>query len=417
MRAVTFDVSIPRYLLAKSVGRVSDAFLYGSPSGVTLREVAEPPLPGTRWVRLQTILAGICGSDIANLSYAASPAMEPFGSFPAVIGHEIVARVVEVGRDVRGFEVGQRVAVDPMISCDARGRIRTEWCGSCADGLASTCENAGEAGPETIAGKPMAPGLTIGYHRSLPGGWGERLIAHETQLHAVPDALNDRTAVLVEPLSIGVHAVLNCAPREGESALVIGSGPIALATVWALRASGFQGEVVAQTKRSHEAELARALGATSVVAPGAEAREALVETGAQAYMPIVGAEVYSGGGFAVVYDCVGSGDSIAQSLRFASPRGRIVLLGCAAQIPKLDLTFLWARELDVKGFVGYGRERWRGGEAHTFDIAMSMLVESAAPVERMIRHVFPLSEYRDGLYAAANRGKSGSIKVVLDPAI
>lgn len=415
IRAVTFDVSIPRYLLAKSAGRVSDAFLYGMPSGVALRDVEEPPLPGSRWVRLETILAGICGSDIANLSYAASPAMEPFGSFPAVIGHEIVARVVEIGRDVRGIEVGQRVAVDPMISCDARGRVLSEWCGSCAEGLASTCENAGEAGPETIAGEPMAPGLTIGYHRSLPGGWGERLIAHETQLHVVPDALSDRTAVLVEPLSIGVHAVLRSTPREGESALVIGSGPIALATVWALRASGFQGEVVAQTKRSHEAELARALGASSVVAPGDEARAALIETGAQAYMPIVGPEVFSGGGFSVVYDCVGSGDSIAQALRFTSPRGRIVVLGCAAQISKLDLTFLWARELDVKGFVGYGRESWRGGEAHTFAITMSMLVESAAPLERMIRHVFPLSQYRDGLYAAANRRKSGSIKVVLDP--
>ena len=76
----------------------------------------------------------------------------------------------------------------------------------------------------------MAPGLTIGYHRSLPGGWGERLIAHESQLYPLPDQLPDRTAVLIEPLSIGVHAVLNCPPKEGEPALVIGSGPIALAT-------------------------------------------------------------------------------------------------------------------------------------------------------------------------------------------
>ena len=415
MRAVTFDVSVPRYLLAKSVGRVSDAVLYGGPSGVALRNVEEPALPGPRWVRLETILAGICGSDIANLSYAASPAMEPFGSFPAVIGHEILARVVEVGAEVRGFEPGQRVAVDPMISCGARGRARDQWCPSCERGLSSTCENAGEAGPQTIAGEPMAPGLTIGYHRSLPGGWGERLIAHESQIHPVLDELGDRAAVLIEPLSIGVHAALNQPPREGEPALVIGSGPIALATVWALRASGFQGEIVAQTKRAHEGELARELGASSVVAPGAEARDALVSTGAQAYMPIVGPEVYSGGGFPLVFDCVGSGDSLAQALRFASPRGRIVLLGCAAQIPRLDLTFLWARELDVKGFVGYGRERWRDGESHTFAVTQRLLIESGAPVERMITHVFPLSQYQDALRSAANRRVSGSVKVLLDP--
>ena len=415
MRAVTFDVTAARYLLAKSLGRVSDTVLYGAPSGIALREVEEPPLPGPRWVRLETVLAGICGSDIGNLTYAASPAMEPFGSFPAVIGHEILARVIEVGSEVRGLEPGQRVAVDPMVSCAARGRDHGEWCVSCTAGLASTCENAGESGPQTVAGVPMAPGLTIGYHRSLPGGWGDRLIAHESQLHAVPDELSDRTAVLIEPLSIGVHAVLNSPPREGEPALVIGSGPIALATVWALRASGFRGEVVAQTKRRHEGELARALGASSVVAPGDEARSALVDTGAQAYMPIVGPEVYSGGGFPVVYDCVGSGASIAQALRFASPRGRIVLLGCAAQIPRLDLTFLWARELDVKGFVGYGTERWRDKEIHTYEVTMRLLIESGAPAERMITHVFPLSQYRDGLRAAANRKASRSVKVLFDP--
>jgi L-iditol 2-dehydrogenase len=116
-----------------------------------------------------------------------------------------------------------------------------------------------------------------------------------------------------------------------------------------------------------------------------------------------------------VYDCVGSRSSIAQALGFAATRGRIVLLGCAAQIPRLDLTFLWARELDVKGFVGYGRELWRDGESHTFEVTMRLLIESAASVERMITHVFPLSQYRDALRATANRKKSRSVKVLLDP--
>ena len=415
MRGVVFDVSIPRYLLGKSAGRVSDAFLFGRPSGVSLRELPEPPLPGPRWVRLETVLAGICGSDIANLGYDSSPAMEPFGSFPAVIGHEILARVVELGSEVRGLELGQRVVVDPMISCAARGRDRTVWCRSCAEGLASTCENAGEAGPQRVGGEPMAHGLTIGYHRSLPGGWGERLLAHDSQLHAVLPALSDRIAVLVEPLSIGMHAALRQAPRPGDAVLVIGSGPIALATVWALRATGFEGQVVAQTKRAHEAELARALGANAVVAPGETARQALIESGAQAYLPIVGPEVYAGGGFPLIYDCVGSKESLDQALRFATARGRIVLLGCAAQLSKLDLTFLWARELDVKGFVGYGTERWRGRDAHTFEVTQELLVETGAPVERMVTHQFPLGQFRDALRAAANRRRTGSIKVLLDP--
>jgi threonine dehydrogenase-like Zn-dependent dehydrogenase len=151
------------------------------------------------------------------------------------------------------------------------------------------------------------------------------------------------------------------------------------------------------------------------VSPGDEARDALVGTGAQAYMPIVGDEVYAGGGFPLIFDCVGSGDTIKQGLRYASVRGRIVLLGCAAEIPKLDLTFVWANELAIKGFQCYGDEEWRGGIEHTFQITHDMLLETGAPVEEMVTHVFPLSQYRDALSTAANRRKTGSVKVLLDP--
>ncbi|MDT8340135.1 MAG: zinc-binding dehydrogenase [Longimicrobiales bacterium] len=417
MRAVTFDISVPRFLLARSLGRMWDGALYGAPSGVRLRDVPLPPLPGGEWVRLRVLKAGICGSDIGNLTYTSSPAMEPFGSFPAVPGHEIVARVEEVGPAVRGLERGQRVTVDPMISCRVRGWDEAHTCRSCREGLHSTCENAGEEGPLRVADVPFAPGLTQGYHRSLPGGWGEQIVAHRSQLFPVDDALEDHAAVLVEPLAVGVHAVLNAPPEDpAEPALVLGSGPIALGTVWALRASGFTGEIFAQTKRSHEARLARLMGASQVVSPGAEAREALVGTGAMAYMPLVGEEVYSGGGFPLIFDCVGSGQTLSQAMRYATPRGRIVMLGCAAQIPRLDLTFVWARELRIQGFVGYGRERFRGAEAHTFQVTHDLLLESGTPVQDLVTHVYPLSQYREALGAAGNRRRSGSVKVLLDPA-
>ena len=109
MNAIEFNVTVPRFLLAKSVGRVSDSAFYGGLSGVRLRDVELPSLPGPEWVRLKVRKAGICGTDIGNLTYSASPAMEPFGSFPAVLGHEIVAEVVETGSHVRDLEPGQRV--------------------------------------------------------------------------------------------------------------------------------------------------------------------------------------------------------------------------------------------------------------------------------------------------------------------
>ena len=414
MKAVTFDVSALRYLLARGLGGITDSVTYGGLSGLRLKEIPEPDLPGPDWVRLEVLLAGICGTDIGNLTFASSPAMEPFGSFPAVLGHEILARVKGVGPDVTAVERGQRVVVQPMISCQVRGYQDYE-CPSCASGLQGTCEQAGEAGPLQVGDSPLSPGVTIGYHRDLPGGWSQEMVAHEAQLFWVPDELEDRVAVLIEPLSIGVHAVLNEPPARGERVLVIGSGPIAMATVWALRGLGFGGDLLVQAKRDPEVELALALGASRVVRPGDEARQALVDTGSMAYQPLVGPEVYSGGGFPLIFDCVGSRGSLEQAMRYASPRGRVVVLGCSAQIKKLDLTFLWARELHARGFLGYGTEAWDGRKLHTFEITRELLLRKPIPADRIVTHIFPLDQYREALKAAGNRRRSGAMKVVLQP--
>jgi threonine dehydrogenase-like Zn-dependent dehydrogenase len=416
MRAVTFNVTIPGYLVGKSLGQVTEAALFGGLSGLRLSEMEDPPLPADDWVRLDVLKAGICGSDIGNLTFKASPAMEPFGSFPAVLGHEVLARVTEVGSAVRRVEPGQRVAIDPVISCNVRGFRGDLHCPSCVSGFHATCERAGNEGKTVIGDRRLQRGLTMGYQTDLPGGWGERMVAHESQLFPIDDRMSEKAGVLIEPLAVGMHAALQSRPFADGPILVIGSGPIALGVVWAVRAAGFEGELIAQTKRGHEAEIARAFGANDVVSPGDEARQALIETGAEAYLPIVGDEVYSGGGFPLIFDCVGSNQTIKQSLRYTSPRGRIVVLGCAAEIRKLDLTFVWARELEVKGYVCYGLEEWRGERKHTFEITHDLLLETGASVEQMITHVFPLEQYRNALSAATNRRRSGSIKVLLDPA-
>ncbi len=437
MKAVEFNVTVPGYLLAKSLGRVADSAIHGRLSQLSLVDRPAPSLPGEDWVRIEVLLCGICGSDLGNIAYDSSPAMEPFGSFPAVLGHEILGRVVEAGPRAGHLSPGQRVVIDPMIHCEARGYARDQWCRSCAAGLHATCEMAGEEGPLVVrgwpagtqgrstgmrgrsteqGGRPLGPGLTVGYHRDLPGGWGEQVIAHKRQVFPVPDSLDDRVAVLAEPLAIGVHGVLGSgALRSPGPVLVIGSGAIAFAVVWSLRTLGYEGRLIAQSKRTHEVEMARALGADETVTPGDEARQALVDTGARAYMPVVGDEVYAGGGFAFVFDCVGSESSLVQSLRFASPRGRVVLLGCAGQLKKLDLTFLWARELRVQGFVGYGMEEWDGQRRHTFGVTLARMAADPSGLARMVTHVFPLEQYRDALRAAYDHRRSKSVKVVLQP--
>lgn len=416
MRAVTFDVSVPRFLVTKALGGMTHAATFGALSGVSFADVPLPELPGDDWVRLEVLSAGICGTDIATLTFRTSASLEPFGSFPAVLGHEVLALVTDVGPAVRRVETGQRVVIDPFVSCTMRG-FPPDGCPSCEAGLSCTCERAGDVGDLQVSGEPVQPGSIVGYHSTFPGGWGEAMIAHESQCFAVDDALTPGAAVLIEPVSIGMHAVLNVRPLGDGPALVIGSGPIALGTIWSLRAAGYRGEILAQCKRPHEAEIARSLGATDVVSPGDQARDALLATGAKPYTPIIGAEVYAGGGFPLIFDCVGSAESLTQAFRYASPRGRLVVLGCAPEIPKLDLSFLWSREIEVRGFVGYGAEDWRGERRHTFEIVHDQLIETGAPIDAMVTHRFPLADYQEALVAAADRKQSGSIKVLLEPGV
>ena len=416
MKAVEFKVTIPGFLLARGPGRFSRAFVYGRPSGVSLVDRPAPAIPGDDWVRIEVLLCGICGSDLGNISYRSSPAMEPFGSFPAVLGHEILGRVVEVGAGVSHVEPGQRVAVDPMLHCEARGWEAASWCRSCATGNHATCELSGEAGPLAVGQGTLARGLTIGYHRDLPGGWGQQMVAHRRQVFPVPTSIPDRVAVLAEPLAIGIHGVLRSgALRSPGPVLVIGSGAIAFAAIWALRTLGYGGRLVAQAKRAHEVSLARALGADDTIAPGDEAREALVGTGARAYMPVVGDEVYAGGGFDTIFDCVGSRSSVDQALRYGSARGRVVMLGCAGEMRKLDLTFVWARELRVHGCVGYGSETWKERSLHTFALALERMAADASALGELVTHVFPLAQYRDALRAAYDHRRSKAVKVALQP--
>jgi threonine dehydrogenase-like Zn-dependent dehydrogenase len=415
MRGVVLDVSVPRYLLGRGLGPVTDWVLFGGGSGLGLRrDLALPRLPGPAWCRLEVLAAGVCGTDLNTLAFKVSPAMEPFASFPAVLGHEILARVAEVGPSVSRVQVGQRVVVDPVISCVVRGHA--EPCPACAAGRPGSCARAGEEGPLVVGGRPLGPGTSVGYHRDLPGGWGEELLAHESQLFAVDEALGDTEAALVEPLAIGVHAVLGAGPEDPDApVLVIGSGVIALGTVWALRALGHRGPIVAQTKRAAEAEQARSLGASRTVAPGAEAEQALLELGATRHRPLVGPPVYRGAGFAAVFDCVGSRESLDQALRFTAARGRIVLLGCAGILPRIDLSPVWSRELELRGFVQYGAERFEGHALHTFEVTQRLLLRTGAPVGRMVSARYPLERYREALAAARHRGRSGAIKVLLTP--
>ena len=403
MRALTFSLSVPGHLAARAAGRWLPALLAsGWLPGLGLRRSPSPALPGPRWVRLRPILSGVCASDLALITGRSSPALSPFVSFPAVLGHEVVARVVEVGPQVRRLGPGDRVVVDPFISCEIRG---LDACPPCRRGDTRLCTRAAEGS--------LAPGMLIGYCRSLPGGWSEEMIAHESQLYQVPAGIADAAAVLVEPLAVALHAVLLSPPAAESRVLVLGAGTIGLCTIAALQAVEPTCHVVALARHAFQREAARRLGAEPVAAGEGAGHAAVAATGARRHQPVWGPAVYAGG-FDRVYDCAGTSRSMNDGLRVAGPAAHVLLVGCTAGA-RLDLSFVWARELRVLGSYGYGPEPAAGGR-HTFALALDLLARGVPDAGALITHRFTLDRWREALGVSLRRARHGAIKVVFDGA-
>lgn len=356
----------------------------------------DPAPSDPEWVHLRPSLAGICGTDMALLTGHASAVLSPFASFPAVLGHEVVGVVEEDGR---------RVVVDPIIGCLVRS---LEPCRRCAVGQARFCERATEG--------TISPGVLIGYCADLPGGWSEVMTVHRSQLHPVPDALADAAAVLVEPFSVALHAVLARPPAPAERVLVIGAGTVGLLTVAALRLTTPDAEIVLLARHDRQRALGERLGATVVPGGrGAAVRAAQRHANARLHQSILGQAVLTGG-FAQVYDAVGTRESLRDAFTVADAGARVVLVGGPAELGGLDWTLAWARELQIEGTYVYGAERSVPAAPHTMDEAIRLLVaHPELPIAELVTHTYPLAQWRRAMHTVLRRGSSGAIKVVFAP--
>lgn len=404
LQALLYRLSLPRVLATRALGQRLPWLIYGPTGPLRLEELPDPALPDDKdWALVRPQLAGICGTDIAAISGLASPSASPFNSFPAVLGHEILGVVEQAGVNI-DTPVGSRVVIDPWISCYMRS---LPPCRHCAAGRPYICENAAEGS--------LAPGMLLGFCRDLVGGWSQKMIVHKTQLFPVPDNINDEVAVLVEPISIGMHAVLRNPPQTGDRLLVIGAGSIGLCLLAALQLLNLDSiDVTVVAKHPIQVQLAKALGATRVVSP-ADTTALAQQMGAKSYRPLIGRAVFRGG-FDIVYDCVGSRRSLDDALRLAREGGNVVVVGGAGEISRLDWTFVWMRELNVIGAVGSGIEHWQGRQFHTFELVLEGLQRRPdLPLSSLITHRFRLKEYRQALRAALSRRDSGAVKIVFTP--
>jgi threonine dehydrogenase-like Zn-dependent dehydrogenase len=414
MKALVFDLSIPKYLFARALGPSRKRLHVGPGTCFRLDEIT-PVAPHDReWSRIAPKFVGVCGSDLATIFFKLSPALSALSSTPTVLGHEIFAHLVdrpEGGTDAIGRPLGEgaRVVIEPFVGCAARGISEASACASCRRGAWSTCERQG-TGPRR--------GIMLGSGAEIPGGFAERAIAHRTQIFAVDGRIaNDRVAALVEPLAIAVQAVATHAPEDGR-VLVIGGGPIGLSIVWALSRLRPKVEITLITVEEFQLAHATRLGAKrALTKPKEEDVVELLarEVGSPVLKPVLG-RPFLAGGYDAVFEAVGLPSTLDDALRVTRPGGRVILAGCQGVVPAIDLTFVWSRELALFGTVGYGFAPGPdGARRRTFDLTLDLIAGDEARLAPLVTHVFALEDYAAAIEASVDRRASGSVKVLIAP--
>ncbi len=404
MEAIQYTKSIPRYLAMRYLGKRWRS-LYTSPFSCTrLVDIPEPQLPTPEWVKVRTRLSGICGSDLATITAKGSPYFSPFTSTPFVLGHEIVGEVAETGAAVEGFPVGTRVVIEPALSCPVRGI--SPPCHQCRNQRFANCEN--------ITKGDISAGVQTGYCRDTGGGWSQYVLAHPSQLHPVPDAISDETAVLLEPFACALHGVLKIPSDRTATICIIGGGTIGLLTVAALRILGHRNRIIIFAKYPHQQQLAHELGADDILSPNSDRYAAFCErTGATSHQPELGQQVLIGG-VDVTFDCIGSSVTIDDALRFTRAGGEVILVGMPGIPKNVDWTSIWYKQLRVTGAYTYGLETHNNEQIHTFTLGMRLLQKMESHLRPLVSTLFPLRDYKHAIQTALNTGKTATVKTVFD---
>ncbi len=222
------------------------AALWYGVKDVRVEEIEEPKvLEGT--VKVKVKWCGICGSDLHE--YLGGPIFIPVGQphplsknvAPVVLGHEFSGEVVEVGEGVSKFKKGDRVIVEPMVVCGE--------CPACKEGKYNLCEKLGFHG---LCGSG--------------GGFAEYTVFPQEYIHKIPEGMSYEQAALVEPMAVALHSIRIAKFVTGNTALVLGSGPIGLATIECLKAAGASLVIVLQRKSIRQ-EYAKRAGADYVLDP------------------------------------------------------------------------------------------------------------------------------------------------------
>lgn len=316
------------------------------------------PEPATGQVRVRTLLAGICGSDLHALRGA-----HPFVPVPYHPGHEVVGIVEETGPGVDPDLVGARVTVEPTLTCGT--------CKPCRTGRENLCEQLRFLGCG-----------------DAEGAMADSFLVRADRLFLVPDDVDDAHAVLIEPLATPVHAVRLAGDLAGKSVAIVGAGTIGLLMLAAVRAHGARFVAVVDIA-TDKRERARRLGADEVI-------DGMAADIAQQ------ARMAAGESIDVVFDCVSIEPTLRAAVEMALRGGTVVVVGVPPGDVTVPLALVQDRQVRIQGAATYRTEDYVD--------ALALLRSGAVPVGEVVDRMHDLEDAAVA-FADAASGRYG--KVVL----
>ena len=322
---------------------------------------AEVPVAGPNDLLIKIRKTAICGTDMHI--YAWDQWSQNTIPVPMIVGHEYVGEVVELGQEVRGFEVGDRVSGEGHITCG--------HCRNCRAGRRHLCRNT----------------VSVGVDRQ--GAFAEFLVIPAFNAFKIPENISDDLAAIFDPFGNAVHTALSF-NLTGEDVLVTGAGPIGIMAVAVAKHVGAR-HVVITDVNDYRLELARKMGASKAINVASQSiRDTMDELGMTE-------------GFDVGMEMSGVPSAFSSMLASMNHGGKIAMLGIPPNDMAVDWTNIIFKGLEIKGV--YGREMFETW------YKMASLIQSGLDLSPMLTHEFAAEDYLKG-FELMESGQSG--KVILN---
>ncbi len=332
---------------------------------ITIREVVKPEISSDTDVLLKIISVGICGSDFHY--FLNGRIGDQVIDYPYTPGHECAAVVEKTGPKVTRLKPGDRVAVDPAVSC---GR-----CDQCLRGRPHTCRKL----------------RFLGYPNQLEGCLSEYIVIPGQNCYPFDRSMTFTQGVLVEPLSIGVYAVNHLKDIKADTIGILGTGPIGLSVLLATEKTDTSAIYITDKIQSR---IEAALNAGAKWGGNPDESD------------IVGAIYNQTSGLDVVFECCGDQAALDQALELLKPGGKLLILG----IPGIDRISFNISRLRRKEISILNIRR----QNQCFQTALDMIKNGSVEVDFMATHTFPLSEAQNA-FELASSYEDGIIKAIISP--